>query len=146
MAIQQSGIPTVRNGNQVISFMGQKDVNKYFQGYVDNASLHSWYQEDPMNNHRGLMKFWNNQTPSRIKPIYDDLIDSKAVIEVNGWDGAFTYDVPIEEDRGCYTEKDMSHQQYPGIDGAIFYISLNKEYAPGTTLTYDVFDGQQLIV
>lgn len=146
MAIQQSGIPTIRNGNQVISFMGQKDVNKYFQGYVDNASLHSWYQEDPVNNHRGLMKFWNNQAPNRIKPIYDDLVDSKSIIEVNGWDGAFTYDVPIEEDRGCYTSKDMSHQEYPGIDGAIFYVSLNKEFAAGTTLTYDVYDGQQFIV
>ena len=146
MAINQSGIPTVRNGNQVISFMGQKDINKYFQGYVDNASLHSWYKEDPMNNHRGLMKFWNNMAPNQTTSLYDDLVDNKAVIEVNGWEGSFTYDLPIFEDRGCYTEKDMSHQNYPGVDGSIFYISLNKEFAPGTTLMYDSFDGQQLVV
>lgn len=146
MAINQSGIPTVRNGNQVIAFMGQKDVDKYFRGYMDNASLHSWYSEDPINNHQGLMQFWNNQAPNQVRPIYDDLVSSKSIIEVNGWESSFTFDVPIEKDRGCYTDKDMSHQQYAGIDGAVFYISLNKEFSPGQTLTYDSFDGQQLIV
>lgn len=146
MAINQTGVPTIRNGNQVIAFMGQKDVNKFFQGYFDNASLTQWVESDPMENHRGLMRFWNEGKPNQVKSIYDDLVDSKSVIEVNGWAGSFTYDLPIEQDRGCYTEQDMSHQEYPGVDGSIFYIALNKEFAPGTTLTYDSFDGQQLVV
>jgi hypothetical protein len=146
MAINQQGIPYARFGNQVISFMGRQDVGKAFQGVMDNASLHSWYEQDSVEAHRGLITSWNALDPNYTKSIYDDLVMDKSVIEVNGMDGYFTYDTPVYEERGCYTEVDMSHQKYPGIDGAIFYITLNKEFAPGTVLLYDSFDGEQIFV
>jgi len=146
MTVNNKGIPYTRFGNQVISFMGRQEVSKAFQGVMDNASLHSWYGEDPVNAHRGLITSWNAMDPNYTKSIYDDLVMDKSVIEVNGWDGYFTYDTPVYEETGCYTEVDMSHQKYPGIDGNIFYITLNREFAPGTVLLYDSFDGDQIIV
>lgn len=147
MSSQSKGIPTIRNGNQAIAFMKGKEVSKYFQGYMDNASLRTWYEEDPNNNHLGLMSFWNKQDREK-KPVglFDELLASKSVIEVNGQEGRFTYSIPIKERKGIYTETDMSAQEYPGIDGSIFYITLNREFAPGTVLTYDDFDGQQIVV
>lgn len=147
MTLQSTNIPTVRNGNQAISFMKGKEVSKIFQGYMDNASLRTWYEEDPLNNHLGLMSFWNQQ--DRVKNptnLFDELLSSKSVVEVNGQEGSFTYEVPVKMKRGTYTETDMSSQEFPGIDGSIFYVTLNKEFSPGTVLSYDDFDGEQFVV
>lgn len=146
MAVNQEGIPMIRNGNQAIAFMGGKDVAKYFNGYMDNAALNMWYEEDPLKNHLGLMSFWNQESKDQAVTFFDTLMQNKSVLEVNGWEGSFTYDIPIEQDYGCYTEEDMSHQEFAGIDGSIFYIVLSKEFAPGTTLGYDDTDGMQIIV
>lgn len=147
MNLQSKGIPTIRNGNQAISFMKGKEVSRFFQGYQDNASLRTWYEEDPLNNHLGLMSFWNQQ--DRVKNptnLFDELLRSKSVVEVNGQEGRFTYEIPVSMKRGIYTEADMTGQDFAGIDGSIFYIVLNKEFAPGTVLSYDDFDGEQIIV
>lgn len=146
MALDQKGIPVVRNGNQAIAFMGGKDVSRYFQGYLDNASLKTWYEKDPTEGHLGLMSFWNKQSREQSTSFFDSLVENKSVLEVNGWEGGFTYDVPTEIQRGCYTEEDMSHQNFAGIDESIFYIVLNREFAPGTVLGYDDTEGQQIIV
>lgn len=146
MAVNQEGIPMIRNGNQAIAFMGGKDVSKYFNGYMDNAALKMWYEKDPMNNHLGMMNFWNQQSKDQSVTFFDTLMKNKNVIEVDGWEGSFTYDIPIEQDYGCYTEEDMSHQEFAGIDESIFYIVLSKEFAAGTVLTYDDTDGMQIIV
>jgi len=113
---------------------------------MDNASLKTWYEEDPLANHQGLMSFWNQQTRRTTSTLFEDVINNKAVIEVNGQEGRFTYDIPIEEKRGLYTEADMSHQNHAGIDGGIFYIVLGKELAPGTQISYDDFDGVNAVV
>ena len=145
--LTQNNIPTIRSGNQMVSFMGSKDISKFFKGYMDNASLRSWYEEDPINNHKGMVSFWNKQEKvKRPTGLFDELLESNSVLEVNGQEGSFTYSVPVDQKRGVYTEEDMSNQDVPGIDGSIFYIILSKEYAPNTVLTADTFDGQQIIV
>lgn len=143
---QTAQIPKLVGDREVIAFFGQKDIGKYFNGFMDNATLHQFYDEDPVNGYRGLMKFWNNQQVAKGKPMYEQLIDRKAVIEVNGQEGTFSYDLPVDQDVRCHTEVDMSHQEYPGIDESIFYIVLNREFAPGTVLTYDAANGQQIVV
>src|SRR5699024_3778804 len=143
---QQAGIPKIVGDKEIIAFFGQKDIGKYFNGFMDNATLHQFYEEDPVNGYRGLMKYWNQQRTVKAKPMFEQLIDNKAVIEVNGQEGTFSYDVPVEQDVRCHTEVDMSHQQFPGIDESIFYIVLNREFAPGTVLTYDAMNGQQIVV
>jgi len=147
MTLQAQNVPIIRSGNQAIAFMKGKEVSKYFNGYMDNASLRSWYEEDPVKNHQGLVSFWNQQ--DRVKKpmgLFEELLASKSVLEVNGQEGTFTYEIPTEMRRGIYTESDMSSQAYPGIDGSIFYITLSKEFSPNTVLTYDDFDGQQFVV
>ncbi len=146
MAINAQNIPMYRNGQQAIAFMGRNDVSRYFQGYVDNASLNTWLEEDPMENYRGMVSFFNQQTKGKPASFLDDLIDTRSVIELNGWDGSFTYDVPVETKTGLYIEEDMSHQNYAGIEEGTFYMVLNKDLAAGTVITYDDDNGIQAIV
>lgn len=146
MSTEQRGIPFFKNGDQVVGFMKANEV-KSIQGYQDLASLHAWYHEDPDNNHLGMVNLWGNQKMLNA-PIYRELLQNKQKLEVNGLNGRFTYDTPIEtESKGLYTEKDMSvGQEYAGIDGSSFKIALNREVAHGTVITYDAMDGQQLFV
>lgn len=140
----RNNVPMMRQGDQVVGFLDSKQV-KTIQGYQDMASLSSWYHQDPLNNHLGLMKFWGNQDRTSV-PIYGELMKSKSIIEVDGFDGSFTYDIPIEEAKGCVTELDYSFQQFAGIDGSPFKIAFDREYTKGDILTYDVEFGQQVIV
>lgn len=142
--MKQQSIQHLHNGNQVIMFT-DKNTAKVMEGKQDLPSLYSWYKEDPMKNHLGLMGMWNQKT-IRTSGFFDKLLENRAVLEVNGWDGSFTYDIPVEEVKGCYTTKDMSNQNRAGIDGDKFKIVLNKAFTVGDILTYDVFNGQDIIV
>ena len=144
MSVIQKGVPYIFNGDQVIRFTSAKEV-KSIQGYQDLPSMESWYKEDPMKNHLGMQKFFGNQkfVPQGLFP---ELLAQKAVLEVNGVGGSFTYDVPIMESKGCYTTRDFSHQPNPGIDGSTFKIALNREFTTGDILTNDAEYGQNIIV
>lgn len=144
MAVTHKGVPMMRQGDQVIGFLNSTQV-KSIQGYQDMASLQSWYQQDPLKNHLGLQQFWGNQDRTSV-PIYGELLRNKAILEVPGFDGSFSYDIPIEEEKGCVTEKDMSNQQFAGIDGSPFKIALDREYTKGDILAYDPEFGEQIIV
>lgn len=144
MSVTQQNIPTIHNGDQVIMFTGAKDV-KTIQGYQDLPSMYSWYSEDPDKNHLGLMSLWGQQAQASY-PMYRELLQAKAVIEVNGFDGGFTYDLPVKDYSGVYTTRDMSWQAYPGQDGGEFKIVLSSEYTTGDILTNDAEFGQQIIV
>jgi hypothetical protein len=144
MAVTQKGVPMQRQGDQVIGFLNSTQV-KSIQGYQDMASLNSWYHQDPLNNHLGLMQFWGNQDRTTV-PIYGELMKNKSIIEVDGFEGSFSYDIPIEEAKGCITEVDLSAQQFPGVDGSPFEIGLDREYTKGDILTYDPEFGEQVIV
>lgn len=144
MTATQTNVPMIYNGDQVIMFTGAKQV-KSIQGYQDLPSMYSWYKEDPDKNHLGLMSLWGQQAQTTY-PIYRELLQSKSVIEVNGFDGGFTYDIPVQAYGGVYTTRDMSWQAYPGLDGGEFKIVLSREYTIGDVLTNDAEFGQQIIV
>lgn len=143
--VTQKNIPKIVNGDQVIMFTDAKTVRS-IPGYQDTTSMSAWYKEDPDKAHLGLMSLWGNQAQQTYPSIYRELLGSKAVMEVNGFDGGFTYDLPIEESKGCYTVRDMSHQVRPGYDEATFEIVLNKQFRPGVTLSNDPYNGQEIIV
>lgn len=144
MNVTQQNIPTIHNGDQVIMFTGAKSV-KSIQGYQDLPSMYSWYKEDPDKHHLGMMSLWGQQTQATY-PIYRELLQSKSVIEVNGFDGGFTYDIPIHEFKDTFTTRDMSWQAYPGLDGGEFKIVLSREFTTGDVLSNDAEFGQQIIV
>ena len=144
MSVIQKGVPYLYNGDQVIAFKSAKEV-KSIQGYQDLPSMEAWYKEDPTKNHLGMQKFFGNQqfTPTGLFP---ELLEKKAVLEVNGVGGSFTYDVPITKSKGCYTTRDFSNQVKPGIDDSSFKIALNREFTTGDILTNDAEFGQQIRV
>lgn len=139
------GLAPINNGHEIISFSKSSKVGKAIKSIQDLPNMYEWYSEDPNKNHLGLMAFWDFQT-TRPTGILDELLTTKAVLEVDGWNGKFSYDLPVDTDNGCYTTKDMSYQQHAGIDGDTFKIVLNKEFKTGDVLTADKQDGLQIIV
>lgn len=142
--VTQQGIPSIVNGDQVIMFTDKKSISS-INGVQDLPSLYSWYKEDPNKHHLGLMNLWGNQK-SKSYGILRELLQNKAVLEVNGWDGGFTYDLPVEEFKGCYTVQDTSDQEYAGIDSGTFKLVLSKPFTIGDRLSCDKFYGQEVIV
>ena len=136
--------PLLYNGDQVIMFTDAKQV-KNFKGYADTPSMEAWYKDDPVKAHLGLQQMWGDKI-TRSQGIFPELLQTRSVIEVNGLDGKFTYDVPLYETEGVMTTKDMSHQRYPGIDSGEFKIVLSQKFEPGDVLSYDPEHGQQIKV
>ena len=142
-----SNASLVRNGNTIVDIKGisANDSIVNSQGFQDASTLYTWYQEDPMKNHLKLQS-WFGQQEMTHTPLFQDVLQHDAVLEVNGWDGKFTYDLPIETDSSVKTVEDLSYQQYAGMDGTTFKISLNREFAPNTQLTCDGLDGDAIAV
>lgn len=135
-----------RNGNAMIDVKPIKRtslVNQ--QGWQDASTLYTWYQDDPMKNHLRLQSWFGQQEMQKV-PLFQDVLDHDAILEVNGWDGKFSYDYPVETDNRVKTSDDYSHQKYAGVDGTTFKIVLNREFGVGTTLTCDGLDGEEIAV
>lgn len=146
MSLQTSNIPPLRNGDQVIGFMKGADLKKR-GGYQDWASLHTWYTEDPLKNHMKLQTFFGMQGRTKYQySITNELLANKAVLDVNGWEGKFTYDLPVETVEEMITVFDNSDQEFAGIDETTFKITLSEELAPGTTITADAYRGLEIVV
>lgn len=143
MSVTQSN-RSLFNGDHVIKFIDRKTVQS-IQGYQDLSSMGAWYQEDPNKHHLGLMSLWGQQARTTY-PMYRELLADKAVMEVNGVDGSFTYDIAIKESANCTTIRDTSNQEFPGMDESSFKIVLTKQFAPGDIISADPLFGEQLVV
>lgn len=149
--IQQKGTPKHFNSNdEVIMFVDSVDVKKMMQigGGFDYPTITSFYNEDPNRRHKGMMSLWGQQTNVNYQEsnIVQDLYMKGSVLEVNGWDGGYTYDLPIYDYKGCYVTRDTSNQNYAGIEGNKFKLVLNKPYTAGDTLSADKEFGQTVQV
>lgn len=142
-----TGASLTRNGNTIVEVKGlsANDSIVNSQGFQDISTLSTWYKEDPTANHLSLMS-WFGQQEMTHTPLFQDVLKHDAVLEVNGWDGKFTYDLPIETDSAVKTIRDNSSQIYAGADGTTFKIALNREFAPNTQLTCDGLDGEAIVV
>jgi len=139
-----NGVPTVINGDRVISFTDSKKIK--MSSYVDLPSLHTWYQEDPMGRQLGLLDLFSNTMQIRV-PLYTEIFKNKQILEVNGVTGRITYDLPVTKKTGVYTMEDTSDfSEAPGIEGAVFPIVLDTLYTAGDVLTYSKQYGKQVIV
>ena len=137
-----------RNGDIVIKQMSTGIASQLVNqtGWQDYSTLSTWYTQDPLKNHLKLESFFGQHSHSTV-PLFQDVISNDAILEVNGWGGRFTYDLPIESDENMVkTVEDTSYQQYAGIDGSFFKIVLNREFSPNTTLTCDGLNGDTIVV
>lgn len=145
MAVQTSGITYEINGNEVIGYVKAKDLKKSFKGFIDLTTMKDFYEQDPLTNHLGMVNSWQSQGMKAF-PIYQDLLKTRSVIEVDGFDGEFTYDVPVYKNNQIETTGDTSDQLYAGIDGSTFLIELSEEFSPNDVLTADSWYNENQIV
>ncbi len=141
--------PFVNNGDMVTSFTN-KSVSEATalvnsQGYQDFSTLSTWFKEDPMKNMLKLDSYFGQQDIARI-PLFQDVIKHDAVLEVNGWEGEFHYQLPIETDNCMKTMDDTSDQELCGLAGSTFRIVLNRELSPYSTLSCQGMDGDILVI
>jgi hypothetical protein len=139
-----NNLPTTINGDKVIKFTSSKFVKD--NGLMDRPSMSSWYEQDPEKNFLGVVDLFTNFSQVRI-PMMKGLLDKKAILNVNGMDGTFTYELPVYKSTCAVTMKDTSEEyEQPGIDESYFQIALSKAYKPGEKLTYSLQYGEQVIV
>jgi len=137
-----------RNSDMAVAFTTADAARSLVsqQGYQDYSTLQDIYEEDPLRNHLGLIRQFGEQGDVSVVPFYQDALSSGAILEVNGWEGKFHYDLPIETDNRTKTTGDTSDQPLAGIDGTTFQIILNKEFAPNTTLTANAIDDEGMTI
>ena len=139
----------VNNGDVATSFTAKSATQATAlvnaQGYQDFSTMSTWFKEDPMKNMLKLDSYFGQQEVSRT-PLFQDVIKHDAVLEVNGWEGEFHYQLPIETDNNMKTVDDTSHQELCGLDGATFSIVLNRELSPYSTISCQGMDGDILAV
>lgn len=140
-----NNLPQTLNGDKVIKFTSSKKVKE--NNLFDRPSITAWYEEDPDKNHLGLIDLFANASQIKI-PTMKGLLDKKSVLKVNGFDGTFTYELPVYKSLCAVTMKDTSEENgdQPGIDESYFTIALSKAYRPGESLTYSYMYGEQVIV
>ena len=145
MALLTKNFPATVNGDTVIGFTDAKTIRKSLVEH-DLASLDDWYNEDPDKNHLGLLELFANIS-NYPKPMYLGMIKRDAVINVNGINGKFRYDLPVENTYEVVTVEDTSLKyKQPGIDETLFEIVLNAQFTQGDILTYDVINGTMLMI
>ena len=145
MSLQAQGLPYQVNGDLVIGYTSGRKIKDL--GWSDMSTLSSWYKEDPNKNHLGLINIYDRMG-QRPLPMYKNFFQEKAILEVNGVNGSFTYDLAVTKSRkGVYTSESTSdYSEAPGIDGTLFPIKLDQPFRNGDILTYDAMYGSQVIV
>lgn len=140
------------NGDAVTSFSVIKKNEaialRNSKGSQDFSTLASWVDLDPMKNMLKLESNWNKQSIERVG-LFQDAIRHDAVLEVNGENGEFHYQMPVETDNCMKTVEDTSSQAVEGgvgQDATPFRIVLNKMLAPNAQISADGMDGDTLIV
>lgn len=137
MSVQQAGVvPFQIYGHEVMGFTKAKDLSKLVSGYLDMTSLQEYYEKDPIKSHLGMQASWRQQH-NTYKPIYTELLEKKDIIEVDGFEGSFTYDVPLYVESKVETTGDTSDQPYAGVDDTEFAIILSEIFTKGDVLTAD---------
>ena len=132
------------NGDVVVGFTSTAKLKN--GAVADLPSVSSWYSEDPNANHLGLIDLTSNWT-EEFMPTYRRFFENKQILEVNGANGTFRYDIKLKSDYDLKTVGDTSdYSERPGIGGSPFPIILSEYVAPGTVLTYDVDEGAQVVV
>lgn len=113
-------------------------------GAFDSSILtSSFLQLDPNKNMLLLQTKWDEQvekTESFATSIYRNVVNSNAVLTVNGQDGGFKFKQAVETDNCLRTVEDTSNQSpdgYVGVGGSTFTVVLNKKLAPFQTISVD---------
>ena len=132
------------NGDTVIGYTNSATIKDL--GWIDTASLSSVYNDDPVKHHLGMIDLFTNFADYRM-PTYRNFFANKEILEVNGADGRFTYELPVVKPQGVFTMIDTSdYSDMIGIDGSPFPIGLGQPFVAGDVLTYDATHGEQIVV
>lgn len=134
------GLGSNVNGDNIVGFVAPKVVEA--KGWVDKAhAMSNFFTKDDSKNHTkylGLIELFKT-THKQDSPMVADMLKTNAVLEVPVG-GSVSYDlaIPAENTEYAIVLVDSSDQaEYIGVDGAPFWVTLSKEFAPNDELTFD---------
>ena len=140
-------IPKVYNGDTVVMATNSKKLTQIDPGWQDLPSLSAWaLQGDPDTKKLGMINTFG-QMFGWSAPMYTNWFKEGAVLEVNGFNGKFSYEMPTFENYAIRTVKDTSiGVSNAGIDGSLFELVLNVKLDPNTIIYNDQLYGEQIMV
>lgn len=129
------------NNGQVIGVANKKDIKDI--SHMDAPLLRDLDYTDNKKN-LGLISLFETMQIVKV-PFLKDAIKNADYIYTNGYRGSFQYEVEMDVDYPCVVE-DVEADDKLGIDGSVFKIKLTFPFSNGDILTYDPYDGAQVIV
>lgn len=135
------------NGDSIIRFTSAKELKA--GGFLDSAKVSTYLMsgdEASHTKHLGMINLFKT-THNVNLPMLADFYSKASVLEVEPGQ-SITYDLPVSRTKVCsITTSDTSlEQDFPGIDGSVFAIELSQEFTKGDILSYDVYNGEQIMV
>ena len=128
------------NGDNIVGFVAPKVVHA--KGWVDKAeAMSNFFTKDDSKNHKkylGLIELFKT-THKQDSPMIADMLKTNSILEVP-FGGSVSYDLAIPSDNSDFAivlVDSADQAEYIGVDGAPFWITLNKEFVPGDELTFD---------
>jgi hypothetical protein len=132
------------NDASVVKIMSKEALQDSF-GSIDSALLTGMELSDPKVSLGMINMLEKTRIINAPLTFLKEPLAKNNKIYVNGVDGYFDYEVEMDIQYPCVVE-DITEDDYPGIDGALFPLVLTMAYSPGDILTYDFNNGEQVIV
>lgn len=111
--------------------------------HMDSHLLHSMDFSDNKKT-LGMLELFENAQIVKV-PFLKELMQNNDYIYVNGNEGSFTYEIPMDIDY-CKVIEVVEDDQFLGIDGSSFEIKASHPFKNGEVITYDLYNGAQMIV
>lgn len=129
------------NGKQIVAITDSKSIKDI--SHLDARYLRNL---DPKldTQHLGLLNLFEQARIIKV-PFMREMMKNKDYIYVNGKEGSFKWDIPLDVEYPEIVEN-VEEGEFLGIDGLPFKLKTSHPYRPGDILTYDVYDGVQVYV
>lgn len=111
-------------------------------GFTDVSLLRDTFKENRQ--HLGMITLFEQMDLVKV-PLLKELTANKQYMYVNGMNGSFTWDVPLDA-TFPQVVMDVEEGEYLGVDGGSFKIKLSYPFRQNDILTYDPVDGVQVVV
>jgi len=148
------GLLITRNGDRAVHLTTAGKLKTIHSGLKDLSTVNEMFKFKQDQTHLGMLHTFDALGTAMghtntIPRIMTDMLQKKAVINLEDGRTTFTYSTPITRYNGLKIMRTTSPSEAndrPGLDGTPFPIYLNKAMRQGDVLTYDKEDGIQIIV
>lgn len=142
------------NGDRVVQMITKEEFDVNTSPLQDLTTVAKAFGRNQDTYHLGMLQTFEmlGQTMRKtnyVPQLMMKMLKNRAIIELNHGYNKFTYSTPITRYSGLEVAADTTEQEAglkPGLGESVFPLKLNKPMRIGDRMSYDVFDGIQVIV